>query len=102
MPGYNDRFRREATYYIGNDFLIRNVPDSAAFYFDKSEKLSRQLDKGNESGWLINTVLFLGMLYDQLGKRDLAIKYYNETLKLRERGNSHEQAERYLKTPYKK
>ncbi len=102
MPGYNDRFKREATYYIGNDFFIRNMPDSAAYYFTRSEKLSRKLDGDNPSGWLINNVLFLGMIYDQLGKRDLAIKYYKETLDMKERNNSHEQAEAYLKKPYKK
>jgi tetratricopeptide (TPR) repeat protein len=102
MPGYNDHFKREATYYIGNDFMIRNIPDSASVYFEKSEALSRKIDGENESAWLINNVLFLGMLYDQLGKRDLAVKYYNESLKLRDRNNSHAQAEEYLKTPYKR
>jgi tetratricopeptide (TPR) repeat protein len=100
--GYNKRFEREATYYIGNDFLIRNVADSAAFYFSKSEKLSREIDKNGESGFLINTVLFLGMLNDLLGNREVAKKYYTETLRLKERNNSHELARRYLKEPYKK
>jgi tetratricopeptide (TPR) repeat protein len=102
MPGYNDRFKREAAYYIGNDFLTRNIPDSAAFYFDQSEKLSRKLDKDEESGWQINSVFFLGMMYDLLGKRDLAIKYYNQTLRLHDRNNSHTRAEEYLKKPYKR
>lgn len=100
--GYNKRFEREATYYIGNDFLIKNIPDSATFYFSKSEKLSRELDKNGESGFLINTVLFLGMLNDLLQNRETAIKYYNETLRLKERNNSHELAKRYLKEPYRK
>lgn len=102
LQGYNKRFEREATYYIGNDFMLRDQADSAAFYFAKSEKLSREIDKKGESGFLINTVLFLGMLNDLLGKRDIAIKYYNETLKLKERNNSHDQAQRFLKEPYKK
>lgn len=102
LSGYNKRFEREATYYIGNDFLIKNIPDSAAYYFSKSEKLSREIDKNGESGFLINTVLFLGMLYDLLGNRELAIKYYKETLQLKERNNSHELAKRYIKEPYKK
>lgn len=102
MPGYNERFKREATYYIGNDFMIRNLPDSAAFYFEKSEFLSRKIDGNHESAWLINNVLFLGMLYDQVGKRDLAIKYYNETLRFRDWNNSHTRALEFLKTPYKR
>lgn len=102
LPGYNKRFEREATYYLGMKFLLENKPDSSAHYFYKSEKLSWELDKGNESGWLINTVLFLGEMNDLMGKRDEAIKYYKQTLKLKERNNSHKLAEQYLKTPYKK
>ena len=102
MPGYNKSFEREASYYIGNDFKIKEKTDSSAFYFEKSEKLSRELDGGNESGFLINTVFYLGMLYDQLGLRDKAIRYYKETLKLKDRSNFHELAEEYLRSPYKK
>jgi hypothetical protein len=82
--------------------MIRNLPDSAAFYFEKSEFLSRKIDGNHESAWLINNVLFLGMLYDQVGKRDLAIKYYNETLRFRDWNNSHTRALEFLKTPYKR
>jgi len=102
MPGYNKRFEREATYYIGMDYKLRNKVDSAAVFFEKSEKLSRQIDKDEESGFLINTVFYLGMLYDQMGMREKAVKYYKETLKLRDRNDSHKYAEQYLKIPYKK
>ncbi|OGV21700.1 MAG: hypothetical protein A3J84_05130 [Ignavibacteria bacterium RIFOXYA2_FULL_37_17] len=101
-PGYNKRFEREAAYYIGMDFKLKERVDSASVYFEKTEKLSRELDKEKESGFLINTVFYLGMLYDQMGKRDKAIKYYNETLRLNDRNDSHRLAEQYLKTPYKK
>lgn len=102
MPGYNKRFEREATYYIGMDYKTRNKADSAAAYFEKSEKLSRQLDTKEESGFLINTVFYLGMLYDQLGKREKAVAYYKQTLQMRDRNNSHKYAEQYLKQPYKR
>jgi tetratricopeptide (TPR) repeat protein len=81
---------------------LGNKVDSAAAFFEKSEKLSRQIDKNEESGFLINTVFYLGMLYDQLGMREKAIKYYKETLDMRERNDSHKYAEQYMKTPYKK
>lgn len=102
MPGYNKRFKRESTYYIAMNYKLREVSDSAALFFERSEKLSREIDKKNESGFLINTVLYLGQLYDQMGQREKAVKYYNETLNLRERNNSHSIAKQYLKTPYKK
>ncbi len=102
MLGYNKRYKREASYYLGMDFKNRNIADSAAYYFDISEKLSREIDKEKESGFLINSVLYLGMLYDQLGQRDKAVRYYNEVLKLRERNDSHTLAKQYLKAPYKR
>ncbi|MEW6195771.1 MAG: tetratricopeptide repeat protein [Bacteroidota bacterium] len=102
MPGYNKRYKREASYYIGMDFKNRNIADSAVYYFEVSERLSREIDKEKESGFLINTVLYLGQLNDLLGKRDKAIKYYNEVLELRERNDSHALAKQYLKTPYKR
>lgn len=100
--GYNNRSRREAYYYIGNNFKTKNILDSARIYFEKSEKLSREIDKKEPSGFLQNLVLYLGMIYDQLGWRDKAIKYYNEVLDMKERGNSHTLAKEYLKTPYKR
>jgi len=100
--GYNDRARRESYYYIGNIFMNKDIPDSARIYFEKSEVISRKMDKSEPSGFLQNTVLFLGKLYDQLGMRDKAIKYYNEVLDMKERGDSHTQAKQYLKSPYKK
>ena len=102
MPGYNKRYKRESSYYIGMDFKLKNIPDSSAHYFEISEKLSREIDKDEESGWLINTVFYLGMLYDQMGMREKAVKYYKETLNMRDRNDSHKYAEQYLKTPYKK
>jgi tetratricopeptide (TPR) repeat protein len=102
MPGYNKRFEREASYYIGMDYKIREKSDSAIVFFERSEKLSRELDKENESGFLINTVFYLGMLYDQTGMRDKAVRYYRETLRLKERNESHKFAEQYLKAPFKK
>ena len=102
MPGYNKRFEREAIYYIAMDYKLRNQVDSAIVNFEKAEKLSRQLDKKEESGFLINTVFYLGMLYDQMGMREKAVKCYKETLQLRDRNDSHKYAEQYLKIPYRK
>ncbi len=100
--GYNDRARREAYYYIGDNFKKKDMTDSARVYYEKSEKLSRILDKKEPSGFLQNTVLYLGMIYDQLGMRDKAVACYNEVLDMKPRGDSHTLAKQYLSTPYKK
>ncbi|MDH7603775.1 MAG: tetratricopeptide repeat protein [Melioribacter sp.] len=102
FQGYNKRFKREASYYLGMDYKISEKVDSAIYYFEICEKLSREIDKKTESGFLINTVLYLAMLYDQKGQRDKAISYYNEVLRMRDRNNSHELARMYLKVPYRK
>ncbi len=102
LPGFGIRFKREADYYVGMKYKLENKIDSAIVYFKGSEKLSRILDKKKATGFLINSVLYLGMFYDQLGYRNLAIEKYKEVLKLKEFWHSHEQAKRYLKHPYKK
>ena len=98
--GYNDKTKREASYYIAMRHKLQNDLDSTRLYFEISEALSRKLDEDEDSGWLINTVLYLGMCYDQLGLREKAIEKYKEVLDLDERRNSHEQARRYLEKPY--
>ena len=100
LPGYNDVTKREAAYYVGMRYKLQNNVDSTRIYFEISEKLSKKIDD-EETGWLVNSLLYLGMCYDQLGDRDKAVKYYNEVLDMDDRRNSHEQARRYLKNPYK-
>ncbi|HZW38556.1 MAG TPA: tetratricopeptide repeat protein [Ignavibacteriaceae bacterium] len=101
--GYNnDKTIREATYYIAMQYQYENNLDSAKIFFETCENLSRKIDKNEESGFLINTALYLGMLNDQLGNRDKAKDYYNELLDMREYGRSHTLAKQYLETPYKK
>ena len=100
--GYSTKVKREATYYIAMDYKLKNQPDSAKIFFDESLSISRLIDEDEESGFWINTVLYLGQINDQLGNREKAIEYYNEVLDLRERNDSHKIAERYLQKPYKR
>lgn len=102
FPGYNYQARREATYYLG--YYRRNLgqTDSAIVYFQESEKLSRKIDKDEASGFLVNTLLYLGNLYDQKGLRDRAVANYKEVLDIKEFGQSHKLAEQYIQTPYQR
>ena len=43
----------------------------------------------------------MAKIYDMQGKRNDAIKQYNKILKMDNYSASHEEAKRYLKTPYK-
>jgi tetratricopeptide (TPR) repeat protein len=101
MPGYDNlNLKREASYYVGLQYRNINQLDSSEYYFNMCKDISKQIDKDEESGFLINSYLYLGMINDLKGKRNIAVDYYNKLLKMKEFGQSHELAEQYLKTPY--
>ncbi|MBU0473860.1 MAG: tetratricopeptide repeat protein [Bacteroidetes bacterium] len=100
--GYSDRIKREALYYVGVNYKQMNNFTLAEKYFLNCETLSRIVDKEEETGFLANTLLYLGELNDIKGNREYALKYYKEVLNLTEFQNSHEKGKRYIKTPYSK
>lgn len=99
--GYNKTVEREANYYVGLFFKSINNPDSSIIYFEKSLQLSSELDKDVTSGFQINTVLYLGMMYDALNQREKAKEYYNRVLDMKEYGSSRSMAKQYLEKPFK-
>lgn len=100
MPGYNDQAKRESSYYIGLRHKNKTEVDSSRYYFEMCYNLCLKLDGDEESGFLINTALYLGQIYNNLGMRKEAIEKYEEVLDYKERGQSHELAEQYLEKPY--
>ncbi len=102
MYGYSTpRVKREAAYYIGVHHRNMNELDSAKNYFEMCAEYSKQIDKKEESGFLINAYLYLGMINDLLDNRDEAVKYYEQLLDMRNYGKSREQAKQYLENPYR-
>lgn len=93
--------KREATYYVGLQYKNVNALDSSEYYFNKCVEYSKKLDKDGESGFMINSVLYLGMINDQMGNRGKALDYYNELLDMKEYGSSHSLAEKYIKKAYR-
>lgn len=103
LPGYTKNALREAAYYIGMNFRLNREFDSSAYYFYKSLVTSQEIDeKGNESGFQTSAALNLGIVYDLMNKRDEAIKYYNYVLSIKDWGDSHSAAKKYLNSPYGK
>jgi len=100
LIGYNDKIKREAHYYIGVNYKRSDSLDLALHHFKKCEQISRKIDDDEESGFLINAVLYQGEIYDLKGERNNAIKNYEEVLDFREFGNSYERAEGYLEKPF--
>ncbi|HED07078.1 MAG TPA: hypothetical protein ENI57_03075 [Ignavibacteria bacterium] len=103
MTGYTDDItKREASYYIADRYWKENKIDSSKIFFEQSLKYSKVIDKGKESGFYINALIYLGMINDVQNNREAAIEYYNRVLDLDKYKQSHQLAEKYLKNPYKK
>ena len=100
--GYTERVKREAEYYVGMHYKRSDSLALAEKHFLNCEHLSRKVDTDEETGFLVNSLLYLGEFNDIKGLRKKAIKYYEEVLEMDEFGSSHEKAERNIKTPYKK
>ena len=89
---------REATYYIGYHARDNGLLDSAKVMLEKSYELSKQMDKNKESGFQVNSLVYLAMIEEQQGRTESAIAMYERVLKMRDYGNSHSIAETGLNT----
>jgi len=99
LLGYNSLLLREASYYLGVDYMRRNKIDSAQVSFEVCVDLSNELEKDSdeESGFQINALLYLAKVATQLKEDEKAIKYYESILEMRNYRNSHKKADNYLK-----
>jgi tetratricopeptide (TPR) repeat protein len=97
--GYTPILMRESSYYLGVDYMRRNLIDSAKISFEKCVDLSLRIDedKDEESGFQINAILYLAKIASQTDNNELAINYYERILEMRDYRNSHKKAEKYLK-----
>lgn len=99
--GYSEYTRREALYHLGVCAMEKKNYVEALQFFYQSDKLSRELDKKEISSYMTMTNLKIGMIYDLQKKREYAVQQYRKVLQLKKFEDSHDSAERYLKTPYK-
>lgn len=100
QTGYDYKLARDAMYYISEELIRRGEFDMALKYLYKVDEFSRELDKGL-TGWMVQTNVKIGNVYDMQGKRDLAIKQYKKVLSWENyEGKSHAQVQPYLQTPY--
>lgn len=96
--GYNfPASLREANYYVGYNYKLNNQNDSAKIYLKKCVEISEAIDKDEESGFLINSILYLAQISESKNLIEEAISYYERLLRMREWGNSHANAEYNLK-----
>jgi tetratricopeptide (TPR) repeat protein len=100
VRGYTEVSEREATYYLGMYEMNRRSYEKALEHFYRCDALSRGLDRTRASGFMVMANLKIGMIYDKLSRRDLATNQYEKVLEMHEFRNSHEEAERYLNSPF--
>lgn len=101
MFGYNDKIKRESSYYVADDYWRKADWQNAIKYFKECSDLSYSFDQ-EDDGFNVVSLLQLGRIYDILDEREKAEGYYEEVLDLDEYKNSHEKAERYLEEPFKR
>lgn len=100
--GYGAGPVREAEYYLGLCDMNAGRYESSLRHLYRCDELSRGLDKKEISGFMVMANLKVGMVYDALAKRDLAISQYRKVLAMKEYQDSHKQAERFVRTPFRK
>jgi len=100
--GYTKKTKREAEYYSGDYYKRIDSLTLAETHFLNCDSLSQLVDIDEDSGFRVNSLLYLGELSDIKGEREIAIEYYEEVLDLDEFNNSYEKAEKRIKAPYKK
>ncbi len=100
--GYDMYDAREAYYYIGKFEFMAGRLDSALKNLYACDEISRKLDKDEPSGFMSLGNLIIGMIYDLQEKRQYAIEQYKKVLAMKEYENSYQEAQKYLRQPYKR
>lgn len=98
--GYTAGTEREASYYLGLCAMNRHQYDEALKHFYRCDELSRTLDRGDPSGFMVMANLKVGNIYDAQKRRNLAMEQYRKVLDMKEYMGSYGTARQYLQTPF--
>ena len=98
--GYHVHGRLEALYYVGKfAFFQRRLPQ-AEEAFAAVDSLGGDSQREQDQAYVALANLMLGMTSDLLGKREQAVTHYERVKKLKDQGDSHRLAKKYLQEPY--
>jgi hypothetical protein len=98
--GYNLSAEREARYYIGMFAMNMRRDSEALVNFYICDSLSRTLDTDGPSGFMVMTNLKIGMMDDEVSKREYALIQYNKVLSWKDYDNAHDLAKKFIDHPY--
>ena len=86
-------------HYLGYEALFGNKSYQTALnYFAQSNRMAK-LAKVEEDNYLAGNQLYMGICYDHLFQRDMAIQAYENTLDMEENTLYKDDAKKYLKSP---
>jgi hypothetical protein len=91
---------READYYISLSLLKLNRLDEMEQYINECENVSNKIDQ-EDTSFKVFAVLMQGMRNDAIGNRGKAVDYYKKVLDMKEFAGSRNEANRFLKDPYR-
>lgn len=96
--GYHRRGHLEALYYLGRDAFRRRHLDQALQAFAAADSLGQGLEE--DHNYLALAALNRGMCLDLQGRRPEALQAYRQVKARPDYRQSHDLADKYLKTPY--
>jgi tetratricopeptide (TPR) repeat protein len=97
-PGYNAHMEEVARLYLARDRLYRDQYREALAHLAELEQLTQR--DSETTKYRVLGYLYQGMVYDALGRRDLAMNRYRKVLRMEDAAGAHDRADRYLGEPY--
>jgi tetratricopeptide (TPR) repeat protein len=98
-PGYNAHMAEIAHYYLARERLAVREYEEALVHLAHLEGLASR-EGVDDNRFRVLGYLYQGMVYDALGKRDMAVNRYRMVLNMDDVYDAHAKAERYLDEPY--
>ncbi len=88
---------REANYYVAVHLKNEQLLDSSKYHFQKCIEISNEIDKDEDSGFRINSTIYLAQIAEENKDIKSSIDYYRKVLKMKNWNNSHQLAELNLR-----
>ncbi|MCX7611784.1 MAG: tetratricopeptide repeat protein [Ignavibacterium sp.] len=88
---------RESHYYVAVHLKNEQLLDSSKYHFQKCIDISNQIDKDEDSGFKINSTIYLAQIFEEQNDIQSSLEYYRKVLNMRNWNNSHQLAEINIK-----
>ncbi len=99
QAGYNTHMEEIAQLYLARDRLYRDAYREALQHLAELEQLTAR-ETIEDTRYRVLGYLYQGMVYDALGRREMAINRYRTVLNMEDASGAHERAKRYLEEAY--